>query len=110
MVIRAIGIGKVMATYRQQSVYAERAAKINLPKTYQVGAQDQVNISREAASTFAAAKPAASVAVAEAKPITYDDPRRVARKEREERPVERVERTEGAPNAARVYEAAPVKS
>ncbi len=94
MVVSTVGgVQRVLATYGKQSFYAERAAKIKMPKTVQLGVEDKITFSPEAVSRRAAAK-APPPALPNIKDITYEDPRIKARKEEQEKGS--ADRVEGA--------------
>ncbi len=87
------GVQRVLATYGKQLFYAERAAKIRMPKTVQLGVEDKIIFSPEAVSRRAAAK-APPPALPNIKDITYENPRIKARKEEQDK--ESADRAEGA--------------
>ncbi len=72
---------KFVAKYDQQRFFAERAAKIKIPKTYQIGAEDKISISTGAMEKLAYASSATQPGPV-GKAITYEDPRKTARQEK----------------------------
>jgi hypothetical protein len=60
--------------YARQRFYAERAAQIKMPKTIQIGVEDKLTISTNAATKMAASSSAHTV-LQKTKEIYYEDPR-----------------------------------
>jgi len=99
---------KFVAKYDQQRFFAERAAKMQIPKTYQIGAEDKISISSSAMEklTYASAEQQPAPA---GKAITYEDPRKEARQEKSRNSPEktRLENITTETRAATVF--APAK-
>ena len=74
MVTAAISVQKVLSTYGQQKFYANRAQQSNLPKTYQIGAQDKVTISSDAITKNTSAQPATQPTAAAASVVAATEP------------------------------------
>jgi len=97
------GVRKIASVYGRQQYYAERAQKLQTPKTFQIGKNDQVTLSTEAmvrAKSAGFVGPQAShaaVALAPSvKAIAYPDPRKEARAQGVERKSSPVSKTGSA--------------
>ncbi|VAX22281.1 hypothetical protein MNBD_NITROSPINAE04-2387 [hydrothermal vent metagenome] len=111
MVITAITSNavKVAQVYNKQRFYAERAAQIKMPKTVQIGVEDKITISPDAATRMAASNAAPSV-LQKAKAIYYEDPRIKARRAQMSDRAEKSEGVEGFQSYADLVKTGQTKS
>ena len=100
---------KVLQVYSKQRFYAERAAQIKMPKTVQIGVEDKLTISTDAATKMATIKAAPTV-LQKAKAIYYEDPRIKARRAQQADKAERSESAEGFQSYAEIINTGESKS
>jgi len=111
MVITAItsNAAKVAQVYNKQSFYAERAAQIKMPKTVQIGVEDKITISPDAAAKMASSNAAPTV-LQKAKAIYYEDPRIKARRTQMADRAEKNDTAEGFKSYADLIKTEQTKS
>ena len=103
------GAAKVLQVYNKQRFYAERAAQIKMPKTVQIGVEDKLTISPDAAAKMASSKAAPTV-LQKSRAIYYDDPRIKARRAQQADRTDKSAGDEGFQSYTDFIKAEPAKS